>query len=71
VREECLDHLLISSMCHLQAVLAEDVCHYNEARSHRRRQLAPPLPRPDQPRIGEISRRDTLGGIIHGYDQAA
>ena len=71
VREDCLDHLLIYSMCHLQAVLADYVRHYNEARPHRGRQLAPPLPRHDQPRTGEICRRDILRGIIHEYDRAA
>ena len=70
VREDCLDHLLIYSMCHLQAVLADYVRHYNEARPHRGRQLAPPLLRHDQPRTGEICRRDIFGGI-HEYDRAA
>jgi putative transposase len=71
VREDCLDHLLIYSMCHLQAVLADYVRHYNEARPHRGRQLPPSLPRHDQPRTGEICRRDILGSIIHEYDRAA
>ena len=71
VREDCPDHLLIYSMCHLQAVLADYVRHYNEARPHRGRQLAPPLPRHDQPHTGEIYRRDIFGGIIHEYDRAA
>jgi len=52
-------------------VLADYVRHYNEARPHRGRQLAPPLPRHDQPRTGEICRRDILGGIIHEYNRAA
>jgi putative transposase len=71
VREDCLDHLLIYSMCHLQAVLDAYVRHYNEARPHRGRQLATPLPLHNQPRTGEICRRDILGGIIHEYDRAA
>ena len=71
IREDWLDHLLIYSMCHLQAVLGAYVRHYNEARPHRGRQLATPLPRHDQSRIGEICRRDILGGTIHEYDRAA
>jgi len=71
VSEDCLDHLLIYSMCHLQAVLADYVRHYNEARPRRGRKLATPLPRHDQPRTGAICRRDILGGIIHEYDRAA
>jgi len=71
VREDCLDHLLIYSRRHLKAVLDAYVRHYNEARPHRGRQLATPLPRHDQPRTGAICRRDILGGIIHEYDRAA
>jgi len=71
VREDCLDHLLIYSRRHLKAVLGDYVRHDNEARPHRGRQLATPLPLHDQPRMGEICRRDILGGIIHEYDRAA
>ncbi len=71
VRQECLDRLLISSRRHLEAVLDAYVRHYNEARPHRGRQLATPLPRHDQPRIGETCRRDILGDIIHECDWAA
>jgi len=71
VREDCLDHLLIYSRPHLESVLADYVRHYNEARPHRGGKLANPLPRHDQPRTGEICRRDILGGIIHEYDRAA
>jgi transposase InsO family protein len=35
VREDCLDHLLIFSRRHLEAVLAEYVRHYNRTRPHR------------------------------------
>ena len=71
VREDCLDHLLIYSRRHLESVLGFYVRHYNESRPHRGRQLAPPLPRHDQPHTGEIYRRDILGGTIHEYDRAA
>jgi putative transposase len=71
VREDCLDHLLIYSRRHLESVLDAYVRHYNEARPHRGRQLATPLPLHTQPRTGEICRRDILGGIIHEYDRAA
>ena len=71
VREDCLDHLLIYSRRHLKAVLGDYVRHYNETRPHQGRQLATPLPLHDQPRTGEICRRDILGGIIHEYDRAA
>ena len=71
VREDWLDHLLIYSRRHLESVLGFYVRHYNESRPHRGRQLAPPLPRHDQPHTGQIYRRDILDGIIHEYDRAA
>jgi len=71
VREDCLDHLLVYSRRHLESVLGTYVHHYNEARPHRGRQLATPLPLHNQPSTGEICRRDILGGIIHEYDRAA
>ncbi len=71
VREDCLDHLLIYSKRHLESVLGDYVRHYNESRPHRGRRLATPLPRHEQPRTGEVCRRDILGGIIHEYHLAA
>ncbi|MDQ4097425.1 MAG: integrase core domain-containing protein, partial [Actinomycetota bacterium] len=44
VREDCLDRLLVVSRRYLEAVLAEYVRHYNQARS-RGLGLEPPLPR--------------------------
>jgi transposase InsO family protein len=45
VREDCLDHLLVVSRRRLEAVLAEYVRHYNQARPHRGLKLEQPLPR--------------------------
>jgi len=72
VRHECLDHLLVVSRRHLQSVLDEYVCHYNEARPHRGLHLATPLPHPvNASANGEVTRRDILGGIVHEYERAA
>jgi transposase InsO family protein len=73
VRQECLDHLLVASQRHLEAVLAEYIRHYNEARPHRGLQLIPPLPRPATSAAadGKVIRHDVLGGIIHEYERAA
>ena len=72
VREDCLDHLLVVSRRHLEAVLAEYVRHYNAARPHRGLGLEQPLPHstPSAP-DGRVIRRDILGGLIHEYEQAA
>ena len=73
VRQDCLDHLLVVSRRHLETVLAEYVCHYNEARPHRGLDLDQPLPRSAISTIGDgkVIRRDVLGGIIHEYERAA
>jgi len=71
VRQDCLDHLLVVSRRHLEAVLKEYVRHYNEARPHRGLQLEQPVPRLITSTAGIIARRDILGGIIHEYERAA
>ena len=43
VRNECLDHLLVTSRRHLESVLDEYVRHYHQARPHRGLQLAQPI----------------------------
>jgi putative transposase len=73
VRAECLDWLLILNRRHLERVLREYVEHYNTHRPHRALKLQPPQPReqPPTPAIGEIQRRDRLGGLIHEYYRTA
>jgi transposase InsO family protein len=71
VRQECLDHLLLVSRRHLESVLDEYVCHYNEARPHRGLQLAQPVPCPITSTGDKITRRVVLGGIIHEYERVA
>jgi transposase InsO family protein len=73
IRNDCLDHLLVVSRGHLEVVLAEYICHYNESRPHRGLDL-------DQPVLrlatwitgdGKVICRDVLGGIVHEYERAA
>ncbi|HEX5926363.1 MAG TPA: integrase core domain-containing protein, partial [Baekduia sp.] len=69
VRAECLDWLLILNRRHLERVLRIFVQHYNVHRPHRALRLQPPHPAdpPPTPAVGEIQRRDRLGGLIHEY----
>ena len=72
VRRECLDWLLILNRRHLERVLRVFVDHYNAQRPHRALKLQPPEPEgPEPTSIGEIRRRDRLGGLIHEYHRAA
>jgi putative transposase len=73
IRTECLDWLLILNRRHLQRVLRVYVDHYNVHRPHRALKLQPPQPREPPPTatIGEIERRDRLGGLIHEYCRTA
>jgi putative transposase len=74
-RRECLDWLLILGRRHLEQVLREYVVHYNAARPHRTLELRAPLShghlgRPTRP-VGDVIRRDRLGGLIHEYEPLA
>jgi putative transposase len=72
VRAECLDWLLILNRRHLERVLRVYVHHYNRERPHRALELRPPEPKAHaRSAVGEIHRRDRLGGLIHEYYRAA
>ena len=73
VRAECLDWVLILNRRHLERVLRIYVDHYNRERPHRAVELRPPErdEPPERSPIGEIRRRDRLGGHIHEYHRAA
>jgi transposase InsO family protein len=71
VREDCLDHLLVLSRRHLEAILGEYVEHYNRARPHRGQQLAPPVPRSISTLGTKVIRTAVPGGIMHEYELAA
>jgi putative transposase len=73
VRAECLDWLLILNRRKLERVLRVYVDHYNHERPHRALELRPPGvdERRDRSSVGEIRRRDRLGGLIHEYYRAA
>ncbi len=72
VRAECLDWLLILNRRHLERVLRVYVDHYNTQRPHRALELQPPEPMYEaRTTVGEIRRRDRLGGLIHEYHRAA
>jgi putative transposase len=73
VRAECLDWLLILNRRHLESVMRAYVDHYNKHRPHRALKLQSPQPREPPPTaaIGEIERRDRLGGLIHEYYRTA
>ena len=75
VRRECLDHLLIVNRRHLERVLKIFVGHYNHHRPHRGLRLRapndPPADAATAMTLGNIHRRDILGGLIHEYDHLA
>ncbi len=73
VRAECLDWRLILNRRHLERVLHDHVDHYNRGRPYRSLELRPPTAseRRESSPVGEICRRDRLGGLIHEYYRAA
>lgn len=70
VPEDYLNHLLVVSRRHPQAVLAEWVRHYNEVRPHRGSRLNSRSPR-GAVRHAWVIRRHILGGLVHKYERAA
>jgi transposase InsO family protein len=73
VRAECLDWLLILNRRHLERVLRIYIDHYNRQRPHRALKLQPPQPETPEPQppLGEIRRRERLGGLIGEYYRTA
>jgi putative transposase len=75
VREECLDWLLVRNEAHLEAILADYVDHYNQARPHRGIQLEVPTgslggDQTSHP-LAEVVRIYRLGGLVPEYRRAA
>jgi putative transposase len=76
VRRECLDQLLIVGRHQLVRVLRLYVEHYNQRRPHRSLAHATPVPSVGAApmraaAVGQLRRRDVLGGLIHEYEYAA
>ena len=73
VRVECLDWTLVLGRRHLEAVLREYFCHYNEQRRHRGLDLGVPAgaAAPNRSAGPEVQRHDVLGGLIHEYRPVA
>lgn len=73
VRAECLDWLLVLNRRHLERVLRVYTDHYNRERPHRALRLQAPEhdERHESSSVGEIQRRDRIGGLIHEYYRAA
>src|SRR5215469_8865617 len=65
-RRECLDPLLILSRRQLERVLAEFVAHDHQGRPHQGLQQRLPCPAAESRTglVGEVVRRDRLGGLI-------
>ena len=68
-RRECLDWMLILNQRHLEAILQDYCCHYNDERPHRSRNLRTPASRGDPiiPAGGRIERNTRLGGLLSDY----
>jgi putative transposase len=76
VRRECLDQLLIVGCHQLVGVLRRYVEHDNQRRPHRSLAHATPVPSVgadliNAATVGQLRRRDVLGGLVHEYDYAA
>ncbi len=72
-RRECPDHVLIFGRRHLAKVTAEYIDHYNHVRPHPGIEQRRPGEQADivPLQIGQVERRDRLGGLIHECSRAA
>jgi hypothetical protein len=72
LREECLDHILISNERHAPTVIGEYLDHFND-RPHQGGQQLPPNHDPAVviPMDAPIRRRRRLAGVINEYHRAA
>jgi hypothetical protein len=72
---ELLDHLLIFSARHLEAVIKDFLVHYHQARPHQGLEQRCPEPlvlAPVRLPVGrQMVRQDRLGGLLHEYSWAA
>ncbi len=72
VRQEGLDHILVSGEWHLRRILGKYVSYYNQERPHRGLSLETPEPQLASNRPGsEVVRVNRLGGLIHEYHRIA
>ncbi|WP_243704871.1 integrase core domain-containing protein [Micromonospora sp. KC723] len=73
LRDECLDHLLISNERHALTVVGEYVDHFNDHRPHHGRLQLPPNHDPAVviPMDVPVRRRRRLDGVINEYHRAA
>ena len=74
IRNECLDHQLISGHQHLQRTVIEYIDYYNRWRPHRslgQRAPCPDLREPPKGSTGKITAIPLLGGLHHVYQWAA
>jgi transposase InsO family protein len=70
LRRECLDHLVVLGVRHLETVLVEYLDHYNRHRPHRslrQRRPSGQRERPPAAAHAPVIRHDRLGGLIHEY----
>ena len=75
IKHECLRHIVPLGECHLRAVVREFVEHYHAERNHQG--LGNVIPFPSRgsaspsSRVGNIGRRERLGGVLSFYERNA
>ncbi len=76
IKEECLQHFLVFGEDHLRYLISEYVDYYHQSRPHRSLNYLPP-DRQEEPEevdtisIGDVVRRESLGGVLSWYERRA
>jgi putative transposase len=75
VRTECLDHVIVCGVRHLQSTLRSYCAYFNRARPHQgigqRVPDGSPVPTEPPPTASPVEELPVLGGLHHEYRRAA
>lgn len=76
IQQECLDHFVVIGEQHLNHIVREFMAHYHEDRPHQGLGNVPiskssAAADGQQPAVGEIVRRERLGGLLKHYERRA
>ena len=71
IKEECLDQMILFSEQSLRYAISEYVDHYHRERNHQGLESRIIRPQFRDGRVGEVERRERLGGLLNFYCREA
>ena len=71
IKSECLDRIVPLGEAHLRRAITEYTKHYHEERNHQGLENSLIVAAGAHERVGEVARRERLGGLLNFYYRAA